>query len=279
MLNNIVIGSSVTLDTQTRTLTRTRDGESVTLPASACLCLRALVEAQGDVLSQDQLMDIGWRSAGVEVTDNSVRVMINKLRRALNTLQLQDNITLLAVTRSGYRLIVRDDIPAPEPQPSMAAPPIAAAVEHAAAPAPAEPHVSQAAYVAPAQVKPSRVRRYLLAGLSGIAAGLMVAFLMHLLFIATPTTMDFVRWTGPDVSAGTEVMVPKGKEHQQKMIDATLRIYQQHVLDKRPGETPAQVLYLTLADARTKNHLGLIACVQPLQDANNDCESYYFRIY
>ena len=45
-------------------------------------------------------MDIGWRSAGVEVTDNSVRVMVNKLRRALASLEMQDAIALVAVTRA-----------------------------------------------------------------------------------------------------------------------------------------------------------------------------------
>ena len=53
-------------------------------------------------------MEIGWRSAGVEVTDNSVRVMITKLRRAFTQLNLQEAITLIAVTRSGYRLLVRE---------------------------------------------------------------------------------------------------------------------------------------------------------------------------
>ncbi|EOZ9274773.1 transcriptional regulator [Enterobacter hormaechei] len=114
MVNYIAIGSLVTLDLHTRLLTRTRDGECVTLPASACLCLAALVEAQGQILSQEQLMDIGWRSAGVEVTDNSVRVMVNKLRRALASLEMQDAIALVAVTRSGYRLIIREESP-PEP--------------------------------------------------------------------------------------------------------------------------------------------------------------------
>lgn len=108
MLNHIAIGTSVTLDLQTRMLTRTDTQQTVTLPQSACLCLAALAEAQGEVLSQEQLMEIGWRSAGVEVTDNSVRVMITKLRRAFTQLNLQEAITLIAVTRSGYRLLVRE---------------------------------------------------------------------------------------------------------------------------------------------------------------------------
>ena len=63
MLNYIAIGTGVTLDLQTRTLARTDREASVTLPQSACLCLAAMAEAQGEVLSQEQLMDIGWRGS------------------------------------------------------------------------------------------------------------------------------------------------------------------------------------------------------------------------
>lgn len=86
--------------------------ETVTLPQSACLGLATLAEAQGKVLSQEQLMEIGWRSAGVEVTDNSVRVMITKLHRAFVPLDRQEAITLIAVTCSGYRLLVREAVAA-----------------------------------------------------------------------------------------------------------------------------------------------------------------------
>lgn len=273
MLNNIAIGSSVTLDLQTRTLTRTLDGESVTLPASACLCLQALMEAQGEVLSQEQLMDIGWRSAGVEVTENSVRVMINKLRRALNSLGLQDSVTLLAVTRSGYRLIVRDDA-LPEVTEPSSAPPSAAPTalpEQNPSPAPLT------ARRAPTPVKSAGYRKYLIAGLCGILAGLGVAILLHYLFIVTPERINYVRWNGPGIPANTQVMVPRGKENQLELIEATLRAYTQHTLSKRVNEKPAQILYVTLGDPRMKKHLGLIACEQPFQDSNNDCESFYFR--
>lgn len=269
MLNNIAIGPSVTLDMQTRTLTRTRDGESVTLPASACLCLQALADAHGEVLSQEQLMDIGWRSAGVEVTENSVRVMINKLRRALNSLSLQDSITLLAVTRSGYRLIVRDDSPALAPQ--------------VVPPAPLhEPGVippTRAVRGDATHTRRNDKRKMLIAGLCGILAGLAAALLLLHLYVVRPTRIDFVPWNGPGVPANTEVMVPKGKEDQQKLIEDTLRTYTLHVRDKRVDEKPARVLYLTLGDPRASKHLGLIACAQPFQDANNDCESFYFRFY
>lgn len=283
MLNNIAIGSSATLDMQTRTLTRRQDGESVTLPASACLCLEALIRMRGEVLSQEQLMEIGWRSAGVEVTENSVRVMVNKLRRALNTLNLQDSVTLLAVTRSGYRLIVREDasgvtaLPVAEPAVSAVPP------SEESTPEPDTPSASVVTEPsAPPAALPeqrSRLIRRCIAAIAGVLAGLAVAMSIHTLYIVEPEEVDFIPWHGPGIPAGSEVRVQKDKQDQQAMIEATLETYKKHVLEKRPTEKPGKVLYVTIGSSLVNKHLGLIACQQPLQGAKNDCESFYFRFY
>lgn len=283
MLNNIAIGSSATLDMQTRTLTRRQDGESVTLPASACLCLEALIKARGEVFSQEQLMDIGWRSAGVEVTENSVRVMINKLRRALNTLNLQDSVTLLAVTRSGYRLIVREDASGVTPFPVTE--PVLSAASPATKSTP-EPDVHPASVAADPSTEPTasperrnRVMRRCLAAVAGALAGLAVAMSIHTLYIVEPEEINFVPWHGPGIPAGSEVRVQEDKQDQQAMIEATLETYKKHVLERRPNEKPGKVLYVTIGSSRVNKHLGLIACQQPLQGSKNDCESFYFRFY
>lgn len=285
MLNNIAIGLFVTLDPQTRTLTRLSDGKSVSLPASASLCLEALAVAKGEVLSQEQLMDIGWRSSGVEVTDNSVRVMINKLRRALTDLDLQNEVTLLAVTRSGYRLIVRESATAPVAE-SAPVPETAAA---AAAAAPSPNPVTSAPYQpaslpvkaekVPAMRLPRSWNKRIQATLAGVIAGLVVSLLLHQLFIVKPIEVDFVPWYGPEIPPNTEVRVPKDKRDWDPLIEATLNTYSRYVLAERPTEKPARVLYLTLAASKNNLHQGLIACQQPLQDSKNDCESYYFRVY
>ncbi|MGU3524239.1 transcriptional regulator [Enterobacteriaceae bacterium C23F] len=283
MINNIAIGSSATLDMQTRTLTRHQDGENVTLPASACLCLEALVRMRGEVLSQEQLMDIGWRSAGVEVTENSVRVMINKLRRALNSLELQDNITLLAVTRSGYRLIVRESGSNDAPLSTAAPAPAAAQPEQVSAPKPTEPPAPREPeaplIVAPVQKRRRKWVPRVIAAVAGVFAGLAVAMTVHTLYIVQPEDVEFVPWHGQGIPAGAEVRVQKENQNQQAMIEATLETYKKHVLDKRPTEKPAKVLYVTIGSSRINKHLGLIACQQPFQGSNNDCESFYFRFY
>lgn len=269
MLNNIAIGSSVTLDMQTRTLARTDTQETVTLPQSACLCLAALVEAQGEVLSQEQLMEIGWRSAGVEVTDNSVRVMITKLRRAFAQLNLQEAITLIAVTRSGYRLIVRET--ASEEPPATQTETLPQQEPPVQAPAPA---------VAPAPPRArSTLRQKFCVTLSGVLVGLVIALLLRSIFDFSPQPVHFVRWNGPGVPPGTEVMVQQDKQSQTALIESTLQTYTRHVLARRTDEKPAAVLYVTTGSEKMSKFQGLIACQQPFKDSGNDCESFYFRHY
>ncbi|MGX5100250.1 winged helix-turn-helix domain-containing protein [Enterobacter cloacae] len=273
MLNIIAIGSSVTLDMQTRTLARTDTQETVTLPQSACLCLAALVEAQGEVLSQEQLMEIGWRSAGVEVTDNSVRVMITKLRRAFAQLNLQDAITLIAVTRSGYRLIVRETASEQPP------------VTQTEAIGQPEPPVQADVPEAPPTVMspPPRARSTLMqkscATFSGLLVGLVIALLLRGIVDFSPQPVHFVRWNGPGVPPGTEVMVQQDKQSQTALIESTLQTYTRHVLARRTDEKPAAVLYVTTGSEKMSKFQGLIACQQPFKDSGNDCESFYFRHY
>ncbi|KKJ31789.1 transcriptional regulator [Enterobacter hormaechei subsp. hoffmannii] len=268
MLNNIVIGSLVTLDLQTRELARSDTRETVTLPQSACLCLAALVEAAGEVLSQEQLMEIGWRSAGVEVTDNSVRVMVTKLRRAFTQLQVQEAITLIAVTRTGYRLLVRETSSEPLT--------IAAPAEEVTLPA--QPDASPPPVNAPARQR-AGLKQKLVATFSGLLVGLALALLLHSVIDFSPQPVHFVRWNGPGVPPGTQVMVQQDKQSQRALIASTLQTYTRHVLDRRPNEKPAAVLYVTTGSEKMSQFQGLIACQQPFKESGNDCESFYFRLY
>lgn len=268
MDNKIALGTNATLDLQTRSLTRTHDGYSVSLPASACMCLKAMVEAQGEVLSQEQLMDIGWRRAGVEVTENSVRVMINKLRRALNIMELQDTVTLLAVTRSGYRLIIREQGNNPEP-PAQSALAEKYPVTH--------DNRQRVTPVTQNAVRrsPARFVKFFLAG--GLA-GLIIALILTVLLRVDIPAVNFVTWQGPGIPEGAQVFVPHGSTDEQELVQATLSTYTNHVLIRRPGEKPASLLYVTLGAGRLSKYQGLIACHRPVEELNNGCESFYFRI-
>ncbi|MEI9537341.1 winged helix-turn-helix domain-containing protein [Enterobacter cancerogenus] len=272
MQNNIAIGTGVTLDLLTRTLARPDTEETVTLPQSACLCLAAMAEAQGEVLSQEQLMDIGWRSAGVEVTENSVRVMITKLRRAFVQLEVHEQISVIAVTRSGYRLIVRNnsnETPTAKPSDATALSPVLQPE-----PAPLPPS-------APSAPRPARKggRRAALVVTAGLMTGVALAFVLRSLFFFSPLQVMFVPWKGPGVPPGAQVLVQKNEQNKQALIEATLRTYTQHVLNRRTGEKPAPVLYVTTGSEKMTRFQGLIACQQRFKDSGNDCESFYFRLY
>ncbi|HFT8658946.1 TPA: transcriptional regulator [Enterobacter cloacae] len=106
MHTTYLIGTLLEINHQSRTLIHRGNKTEVALPTSGCFCLQALAERTGDTLSLTELMDIGWRHSGVEVTENSVRVMINKIRKAISSLGMQHDIILLTVPRSGYRLLV-----------------------------------------------------------------------------------------------------------------------------------------------------------------------------
>lgn len=253
MPHTILLGQAARLDRRTRILNRTLDDMSVTLPASAARCLYALAEAQGEVLTHEQLMEIGWRCAGYAATDNSVRVMINKLRRALLSLELDQQVSLLAVSRSGYRLIINTPhvVEHPVPLPMPLSSPVRGTLEW---------------------------RRASGIIIAGITAGYLVALLVQHFFLLTPKPIDFVSWQGPAIPVGSSVWVPKGHQTQHALIEATLRTYRRYVLETNPDKPAASVLYVTLNSANNPQHQGVIACQQPFEEANNACESFYFRV-
>lgn len=263
MLNNIIaIGTSVTLDLDTRMLTRTADGKNVTLPVSACHCLKALVEAEGQVLTQEQLMDIGWRNSGVEVTENSVRVMITKIRRAIITLHVQDAIKLLAVTRSGYRLVIRvhPTLDSNLEQPRNGE----------------DSDVITPAINLPHQRSSSR-KKLFMAGAAGLILGGIVAALLSLYFKVTPEQINYARWKGGEAPPNTEVWVPADHQNEQATIRDTLELYNNYVVSREAKGEMAKYLYITIGEST--RYRGLIACATPLKRSENNCESYYFRYH
>ena len=286
--NDIGIGPKVSLNLQTRTLTRVRDGKKIVLPASACRCLHVLADAQGGVISQEELMEVGWNSVGVTATHNSIRVMINKLRQAFKTLELHDVISLLAVTRTGYRLIVRnqDSLPLPPvtdrdsdsdndhlpPITDNATPPLIA--ENLPAPSQTLPSETQVPVM-----REKKQYVCILGLLAGLFAGVIFCSGFYNHYSLKPKEVSYVDWKGEGIPTGSEVKVLQGTQHKQEMISMTLDLYKKYVLDKNPPEKPATVLYVNLGLSNTKNHAGLIACQQPFKENRNECESFYFQVH
>ncbi|MCU4369593.1 transcriptional regulator [Acinetobacter courvalinii] len=79
--------------------------KKVTLGQAAAFCLDCLIAAQGDVVSQETLIEEGWRKHGFEVSTGNVRQVISQLRRAFSQLKESPDI-LITVHKLGYRLQV-----------------------------------------------------------------------------------------------------------------------------------------------------------------------------
>lgn len=109
MHTTYLIGTLLEINHQSKALIHRGNKNEAPLPTSGCFCLQALAERGGSTLSLTELMDIGWGHSGVEVTENSVRVMINKIRKAISSLGMQHDIILLTVPRSGYRLLLSNN--------------------------------------------------------------------------------------------------------------------------------------------------------------------------
>ncbi|MGX5102153.1 winged helix-turn-helix domain-containing protein [Enterobacter cloacae] len=110
MHTTYLIGSLLEINHQSKALIHRGNKNKASLPTSGCFCLQALAERSGNTLSLTELMEIGWGQTGVTVTENSIRVMINKIRKAITSLGMQRDIILLTVPRSGYKLLVNNTL-------------------------------------------------------------------------------------------------------------------------------------------------------------------------
>lgn len=107
MLGKYIINDRVIFDPEERSLLLTGEhiGSTSKLilhtPTSQCLAL--LIERHGDVLSQDELLELIWRKKGVVVSSSTVYQNISLLRRSLNQLGLYDDV-IITVPRQGVTL-------------------------------------------------------------------------------------------------------------------------------------------------------------------------------
>lgn len=81
-----------------------KNGDNVlTLNASASRCLALFLQHPGQIITHDALLEEGWRSLGVHLTDNSLRQMLSMLRKQFLQLRVEGEI-FVTVHRRGYRL-------------------------------------------------------------------------------------------------------------------------------------------------------------------------------
>jgi len=109
----------------------TRNGEPVTLSASALQCLVYLVEHRERVVGKDELVSAVWKR--VDVSDNLLAQTIVRLRRGLGDASA-DQRCIRTIPRVGYRWMLETAVAEP-PDDAAEAAPAQAQVELAAGPA------------------------------------------------------------------------------------------------------------------------------------------------
>lgn len=262
------IGNRLCLNLQTRELSRATDGRKVTLSVSASLCLTKMKEAEGEVVSQESLIESGWRNIGLEVTASSVRVTINQLRRALLSLQVDKEVMIVTVPRMGYRLLLNEESEAIEHQEaaSTLAADTAAAPEHSAPISPLSKAVT-----APKKSTTTLIISLLLAAVLGSA----MAWWATRFVGGAPTRIYYQPLTFTDVRQGiaanqqvfTETKRPVTTEQAANLITAWRRY--------TPEADSYRYLYINAI--YKPEFMGLFACRKPLVDKNSDCKSFFFR--
>lgn len=101
------------LDRERRQLTR--NGEPIAVGHRGCIILQTLLDAAGEPVTKQQLMDAAW--PGMIVEEGSLSVLISNLRRMLGE---GTEAVIVTVPRVGYRLVAQPTAPTPKP-PAIAA--------------------------------------------------------------------------------------------------------------------------------------------------------------
>lgn len=105
-----------TLDHERRQLMR--GGRTLPLGQRGYVLFETLVEARGEAVSKDTLMERAW--PGLVVEESNLSVQISALRRALGA---DGDSIIITVPRIGYRLVVR-----PQPSETLSGPPLIAVI-------------------------------------------------------------------------------------------------------------------------------------------------------
>lgn len=98
------LSESITFNSSSLVLMNSTENEKkITITHSSSRCLVALLEAEGKVISRDELLQIGWGYAGLVVTSNSLSQAMTLLRKSLKQIGL-DDMKIVTVSKMGYRI-------------------------------------------------------------------------------------------------------------------------------------------------------------------------------
>ncbi|WP_394521343.1 hypothetical protein C1N60_02550 [Pantoea sp. SGAir0184] len=269
----LFIGNVARLDLTSRSLIRLDNSNVASLSASASRCLCSFVDSVHQVLSPERLIEDGWRSQGLEATENSVRVMISQLRRAIASLNLQHEITIQTVSGEGYMMLIRQKeagaqpgVPLSETEPQKATP----------SPAGAQMSLSKSSTPNPSHFqapdRPHTLRFWYPRGMAlfaGALIGIGCAKWIVSSFLFMPASYYYTEWQGT-APPGKSVWIAGGNLSDD-LVSETLSIFSQYASDdsSRP--------YLYINDGFKEQYLSLFACRKPVTESENGCEAFFFR--
>jgi len=95
-----LIDGKVNFNPIDNTLSDVNNLKKITIYAPATRCFLHLLEHQGEILSQRDLMYVGWEKYGMTVSPNTFYQNISNLRKALSEL-IGDNDIIMTIKRSG----------------------------------------------------------------------------------------------------------------------------------------------------------------------------------
>lgn len=101
------IEGSVHFYPKENTLRNLINGQTVNLPSAASECLRVLIEAQGSVVSRDEIKELVWGKRGIVVSNNTFYQNMLNLRRGLESVGISNRIIS---TYYGKGVKIDDDI-------------------------------------------------------------------------------------------------------------------------------------------------------------------------
>ncbi len=267
-MEKIHIGRHVIFAPDTRVLANTENKKSIAIGVSPANCLEGLLQAEGRVLSQDELIDIGWRQAGIEVTISSVRVAMNQLRRAFAHLQVEKELVIITVPREGYRLVVahnQHDSPLLA-EISMSAP-LSAQEE-------AEQDAMLSSHSASVSKPASRSwMRYAVVAVICLALGSALAWTIksQLLPVPVPISYEPVNYTVDSAGRQLHIFAVQSPAVSEEQVRKSMRFW----LDFTPASADETFLYIH--GGNDAYHYGLFACARPIEEDRSGCKSFIFK--
>ena len=267
-MEKIHIGKNVIFAPDTRVLANTENRKTIAIGVSPANCLKGLLQAEGRVLSQDTLIDIGWRQAGIEVTISSVRVAMNQLRRAFAHLQVEKELVIITVPREGYRLVVT--------HPHSDSPLLAEISRPAdlSAQEDAEHDALLSAQPDTPEVPASAGwKRFAGVAVIALALGCALAWGIKRALLPEPVPISYQPVNSATAGAGPElhIFAVQSPRVTDELVRKTVRFWREYP-DAAGKET-----FLYVHGGNDAFHYGLFACARSIEENSSGCKSFVFK--